>query len=66
MKFYRIFVLALLACISSAGLSGCTKVEEPDNRDLVYGYVQFKVYKNPTKALDFLHDAAKLKVSWSF
>ena len=45
MKFYRIFVLALLACISLAGLSGCTKVEEPDNRDLVYGYVQFKLYK---------------------
>lgn len=40
--------------------------ELPDNRETEYGYVQFKVYKNPTKALDFLHDATKLKVTMSY
>lgn len=69
MKFYRIFMLALLACISLAGLSGCTKVEEPDNRDLVYGYVQFKLYKEASYPemragqLEFLSDVAKIKVT---
>ena len=50
-------------------LGGCSKVEEPDNRDLAYGHVQFKLYKEAsypgTKAdqLEYLGDVAKIKVT---
>ena len=50
-------------------LGGCSKVEEPDNRELAYGHVQFKLYKEAsypgTKAdqLEYLGDVAKIKVT---
>ena len=54
-------------------LGGCSKVEEPDNRDLAYGHVQFKLYKEASyepqskadgKVLDRLSDATKVKVEF--
>ena len=58
-----------MALSSLLYLGGCSKVEEPDNRDLAYGHVQFKLYKEAsypgTKAdqLEYLGDVAKIKVT---
>lgn len=58
-----------MALCSLLYLGGCSKVEEPDNRDLAYGHVQFKLYKEVsypgTKAdqLEYLGDVAKIKVT---
>ena len=58
-----------MALCSLLYLGGCSKVEEPDNRDLAYGHVQFKLYKEAsypgTKAdqLEYLGDVAKIKVT---
>ena len=58
-----------VALCSLLYLGGCSKVEEPDNRDLAYGHVQFKLYKEAsypgTKAdqLEYLGDVAKIKVT---
>ena len=58
-----------MALSSLLYLGGCSKVEEPDNRELAYGHVQFKLYKEAsypgTKAdqLEYLGDVAKIKVT---
>ena len=39
------FILIAVAAIMVLGLWSCSKVDEPDYREAVYGYVQFKVYK---------------------
>ena len=58
-----------VALCSLLYLGGCSKVEEPDNRDMAYGHVQFKLYKEAsypgTKAdqLEYLGDVAKIKVT---
>lgn len=66
MKVFKFYLLPVLTAILYILATGCSMDELPDNRETEYGYVQFKVYKNPTKALDFLHDAAKLKVTMSY
>ena len=69
MKLSRIIALMAVALCSLLYLGGCSKVEEPDNRDLAYGHVQFKLYKEAsypgTKAdqLEYLGDVAKIKVT---
>lgn len=69
MKLSRIIALMAVALCSLLYLGGCSKVEEPDNRDLAYGHVQFKLYKEVsypgTKAdqLEYLGDVAKIKVT---
>ena len=53
---------------------GCAEIQEPDYRETEYGYVQFKLYKaasyGQTKAvvskLDYLNDAAKIKVTLKY
>ena len=58
-----------VALCSVLCLGGCSKAEEPDNRELAYGHVQFKLYKEAsypgTKAdqLEYLGDVAKIKVT---
>ena len=58
-----------MALSSLLYLGGCSKVEEPDNRELAYGHVQFKLYTEAsypgTKAdqLEYLGDVAKIKVT---
>ena len=64
-------MLLTVACAAALSFGSCSKVEEPDYREKDYGYVQFKLYKEAsyesTKALvsqlDYLADAAKLKVT---
>lgn len=69
MKLSRIIALMAVALCSLLYLGGCSKVEEPDNRDMAYGHVQFKLYKEAsypgTKAdqLEYLGDVAKIKVT---
>ena len=69
MKSFRIFVLMAVAICSLFSLGGCSKVEDPDNREFAYGHVQFKLYKEVsypgTKAdqLEYLGDVAKIKVT---
>ena len=71
MKLFRFFVIASIACLSTAFLGGCSDDEGVDNRDLDYGYVQFKLYKEAsydgTRAvkpqLDYLSEASKVKVT---
>ena len=69
MKLFRIITLTVLAACSILSFGSCAKVEEPDNRDLVYGHVQFKLYKDASypgtkaDALEYLGDAAKIKVT---
>ena len=69
----RLFLLTLCAVAAvTAVLSGCVREELPDNRDMDYGYVQFKLYKEisyagGTKAsgsydLDSLSQASKITV----
>ena len=63
---------AALLTAAVALLSGCVDEELPDNRDLDYGYVQFRLLKETqaspaSKAevpeLDYLSDASKVKVT---
>ena len=63
---------AALLTAAVALLSGCVDEELPDNRDLDYGYVQFRLLKEiqaspASKAevpeLDYLSDASKVKVT---
>ena len=71
MKLTRFITLLTIACLAALSFGSCSKVEEPDYREKEYGYVQFKLYKEAsyegTKAvvsqLDYLSDAAKLKVT---
>ena len=64
---YLTDIFCLLASVVLMGvLTGCDNVAEPDNRELDYGYVQFKVYKSssyPTKSeIQYLNDVAKVSV----
>lgn len=45
MKLIRFSVFATFACLASVLLGGCSDDDGIDNRDLDYGYVQFKLYK---------------------
>lgn len=73
MKLLRFSVIAVFACLSAA-LGGCSDDDGIDNRDLDYGYVQFKLYKeasyDATRAikpqLDFLSEASKVKVTFYY
>ena len=64
-------LLSAAILLSSLIFGSCSKVEEPDYREKVYGYVQFKLYKEAsydgTKAvvsqLDYLKDVSKIKVT---
>ena len=64
-------LLSAAILLSSLIFGSCSKVEEPDYREKVYGYVQFKLYKEAsydgTKAvvsqLDYLKDVTKIKVT---
>lgn len=70
MKFSRLTAWLLLALVSTFLFAGCVKDSFEDNREKVYGYVQFKLYKSAsygdTKAtvsqMQYLHDAAKVMV----
>ena len=63
-KIYQLIAAALMA----VSVLGCAKVEEPDYRDMDYGYIQFKVYKAAsyqTKAdpvIKYLGDVAKISL----
>lgn len=67
MEFMKKNLLLAVAFLSALVFVGCSKVEEPDYRDTEYGYVQFKLYKDGTKAvvsqLEFLADVTKIKVA---
>ena len=73
MKF-RINMLLAMAFLTAFVFGGCSKIEEPDHRETVYGHVQFKLYKEAsyegTKAivsqLEYLADATKLKVTMRY
>ena len=63
---------AALLTAAVALLSGCVDEELPDNRDLDYGYVQFRLLKETQSSpeskadvpeLDYLSDASKVKVT---
>ncbi|MFQ6939713.1 MAG: DUF4458 domain-containing protein [Alistipes finegoldii] len=71
MKLLKIFVAAILA-LAAALTGGCSDDDGIDNRDLDYGYVQFKLYKQASydavsraqkPQLDYLYEAAKVQVS---
>ena len=75
MKFYRFSVYVMLAIVSALFAVGCSESEQVDNRELDYGYVQFKLYKAASyeaasKAdsravqlpLEYLSDAEKVRV----
>ncbi len=73
MKF-NIFKLFMLATALLLTFTGCSDDDTFDNRDLGYGYVQFKLYKeasyNPSESravnssLDNLSDAHKIRVEF--
>ncbi|MCD8275675.1 MAG: DUF4458 domain-containing protein [Alistipes sp.] len=74
MKLLRISVAAILA-LAAALIGGCSDDEGIDNRDLDYGYVQFKLYKEASydavsraqkPQLDYLYEAAKVQVSLDY
>lgn len=71
LKFFRFTLFCALAIAAVA----CSDNDIIDNRDLDYGYVQFKLYKEASylaadtaqsravvKELDYLHDASKIRV----
>ena len=71
MKLFKFSVAALLA-LATAFLGGCSDDDGIDNRDLGYGYVQFKLYKEASydavsraqkPQLGYLYEAAKVQVS---
>ena len=72
MRYLRNFILLVL--VSALVFAGCAKVQEPDNREHDYGYVQFKLYKEAsyegTKAeqsqLEYLKDVAKVRVTLKY
>ena len=72
MKSIKNIVLHILALASLLVVS-CAKVEVPDNRELDYGYVQFKLYKEASyeskavvSQLDYLRDVTKIKVAMRY
>ena len=72
MRYLRNILLFVLASVLV--FAGCAKVQEPDNREHDYGYVQFKLYKEAsyegTKAeqsqLEYLKDVAKVRVTLKY
>ena len=77
MKFYRFAIIALFVGLAAVFAGGCSDDDGIDNRDLDYGYVQFRLYKeasydNVQKAsasgtrvvtqLNYLSDACKVRV----
>lgn len=64
-----LFIAALTALL----FVGCSRIDEPDYREMNYGYIQFRLYKaaSYTKAggddmmLQYLADATKIKVELS-
>ncbi len=73
MKLLRYIANLSSIVLCTVYFSGCT-VEEPDYRDLDYGYVQFKLYKEASSPLskagkdplEYLHDATKIRVSLAY
>ena len=69
MRSFKFNISIIAAILSAFILASCVGVDEPDYRDMDYGYVQFKLYKEAsypgTKAasLEYLRDVAKLKVT---
>ena len=68
MRMFKFNITAVLAFVTLFLIGSCTRVEEPDYREMEYGYVQFKLYKEAsypgTKAqIEYLRDIAKLKVT---
>lgn len=72
MKRLILMTLSAILAVSALLVTGCAREELPDNRDMDYGYVQFKLYKevsygSVTKAagdylLDSLSQASKINV----
>lgn len=75
MKFYRFSVYVLLTVVSALFAVSCSDDGQVDNRELDYGYVQFKLYKEASyepaskgdsratqQPLDYLSDAEKIRV----
>ena len=74
MKLLRFIANLASLLVCAAYFCGCT-VEGPDYRDLDYGYVQFKLYKEASSPLskaagkdplEYLHSATKIRVSLAF
>lgn len=74
MKLLKISVAAIFA-LAAAFIGGCSDDEGIDNRDLDYGYVQFKLYKEASydalsraqkPQLDYLYEASKVQVSLDY
>ena len=71
MKLLRYTVLLVISLLA---FGSCAEIQEPDYRETEYGHVQFKLYKaasyGQTKAvvskLDYLNDAAKIKVTLKY
>ena len=67
MELRRFSVLSLFIALFGLMLNSCNVDELPDYREKEYGYVQFKLYKNiPSKALGYLHEAKKIKVTMKY
>lgn len=67
MKFSTTFIKLGLALLCAFLAIGCTETDDSmDNRDLGYGFVQFKLYKKATRAadeLEYLRDAHKITLT---
>lgn len=59
-----------MGALSALLCHSCAKVEEADYRDPDYGHIQFKLYKEvsytSTKAVDYLNDIAKVRVTLDY
>ena len=71
MRYLNNIIIWTLTCILALSFASCAKVEEPDYREKVYGYVQFKLYKEASypgvksvlPELEYLKDVSKIKVN---
>ncbi len=73
MKLFKLILLATATCMAMTLLGGCSE-DGTDNRELDYGHVQFKLYKEASyekttlagravqTQLDYLSDATKVTV----
>ena len=72
------YIQTLFMAVLSLSFFSCTDLEEPDYREMDYGYVQFKLYKSasyvpvkaasdqqPDKVLEYLSDATKIRVEFT-
>ncbi len=80
MKLFRIFAYTAWSLMTALAVVGCSEDEQIDNRELDYGYVQFKLYKSASYEaavatengravqlpLDYLSDAAKIQVVMAY